>query len=104
MKYHSKWAADASKRYPLLFSVTRPVTSDNIKNSNAVAIDNYLRCELLTCSEETLESFLNDTEKAWKDNQNLSMDILRNSAKRYGFDSLNDIEERLASRINTKDI
>lgn len=96
MKYHSKWAKEASAKYPRLFSLGRPVTSTDSDGSNWAAIDNYLHSELLTYSEATLEHCLEDTIKAESEGKNLSLEILKNTAKSYKFDSLDAIEEALS--------
>ena len=93
MKYHSKWAKEASGKYPHLFSMGRPVNSTDSDGSNFAAIDNYLYSELLTYSEATLKHCLEDTLKAESEGKNLSVEILKNTAKSYKFDSLEEIEE-----------
>ena len=98
MKYHSKWAKEASDKYPRLFSLGRPVTSAKSGGSNWAAIDNYLYSELLTYSEATLEHCLEDTLKAEAEGKNFSIEILKNTAKNYNFKSLDAIEEVLSKR------
>lgn len=98
MKYHSKWAEEASKRYPLLFALSRPTKDPKENPEHMVSINSYLRCELLTYSETTLELCLTDTRMADAEGKNLSMEILRNSTRCYGFESLDNIEKSLALR------
>lgn len=93
VKYHLKWSMEASGKYPRLFSLGRPV-SGNLDRANS--IENYLKSELLTYSENTLELCLKDTIAAADNNLNLSLEILKNTARDYGFDSLDAIEKRLS--------
>lgn len=93
VKYHLEWSLEAFGKYPRFFSLGRPV-SQNTDRSNS--IENYLKSELLTYSEETLELCLKDTIAAAENGVNLSLEILKNTARSYGFDSLDAIEERLS--------
>ncbi|MFC1838761.1 DUF4125 family protein [Thermodesulfobacteriota bacterium] len=93
VKYHLKWSMEASGKYPKFFSLGRPV-SGNTDRSNS--IENYLKSELLTYSEETLELCLKDTIAAADNDTNLSIEILKNTARSYGFDSLDAIEEKFS--------
>ena len=94
--YHLAWSIEASKKYPGLFSLGRPVDSAGMESRHTISIKNYLESELLTYSENTLSLCLKDTMKAFNNKINLSMEILRNTAKRYGYDSLDEIENRLS--------
>jgi hypothetical protein len=98
MKYHSQWAMEASGKYPVLFSLGRPVAAAVGGGGSSISIDNYLYSELLTYSEATLELCLNDTLKAASVGVNLSIEILRNTAESYGYQSLDEIEGILSRR------
>ena len=90
VKYHLAWSIEASRKYPNLFSLGRPVfTSEAQRN---ISIENYLRSELLTYSENTLKLCMTDTTKAVENNVNIPLEILKNTAKSYGYDSLDKIE------------
>ena len=102
MEYHSKWAMEASEKYPRLFSICRPITAAENNAEYTPSVDNYLRSELLTYSETTLELCLEDTKEADAKDKNISMEILKNTAKSYGFDSLDDIEKALTSKMSKK--
>ncbi|MFC1495531.1 DUF4125 family protein [Thermodesulfobacteriota bacterium] len=91
VKYHLKWSMEASGKYPKFFSLGRPV-SGNTDRSNS--IENYLKSELLTYSENTLELCLKDTIAAADNDVNLSLEILKNTANSYGYSSLDEIEEK----------
>ena len=96
MKYHSKWALEASVKYPRLFSLGRPITIADSGGGNYASIDNYLHSEMLTYSEATLELCLKDTQKAEAEGRNLSLEILKNTAESYDFESLGAIEKALS--------
>ena len=93
VNYHLAWSVDASKKYPRLFSLGRPVATAGTKTQNTISIENYLRSELLTYSENTLRLCLKDTIEAFDNKSNLSIEILQNTAKSYGYDSLDSIEK-----------
>ncbi len=94
--YHLTWSIDASKKYPKLFSINRPVLTKEMKSQHTTSIENYLRSEMLTYSENTLKLCLEDTRKAFNNKVNLSLEILRNTSKSYGYDSLDAIEKSLS--------
>lgn len=96
VKHHLAWSIEASKKYPKLFSLSRPITSSSTQTQHTISIENYLRSELLTYSENTLNYCLKDTIEAIDNKKNLSVEILRNTAKSYGFDSLASIEKTLS--------
>lgn len=91
VKHHLKWSMEASQKYPKLFSLGRPVTGTV---DRSISIENYLRSELLTYSENTLNLCLKDTIEAAGNDINLSLEILKNTAGSYGFDALDAIEEK----------
>ncbi|MGD9159243.1 MAG: DUF4125 family protein [Desulfobacteraceae bacterium] len=96
-KYHLDWSIEASKKYPKLFSLGRPVATAGTQAQHTISIENYLRSELLTYSEKTLKLCLKDTKEAFDNIRNLSVEILGNTAKSYGYDSLEEIEKSLLS-------
>ena len=96
VKHHLAWSIEASKKYPKLFSLGRPVATAVENIQHIISIENYLRSELLTYSENTLKLCLQDTMKAFDNKVNLSIEILKNTAKSYGYDSLDAIEKSLS--------
>jgi hypothetical protein len=96
IEYHSKWALEASAKYPKLLSLGRPITVEDSGGGHYPSIDNYLHSELLTYSEATLELCLRDTQQAEAEGKNLSLEILKNTAKSYGFESLDAMEKALS--------
>lgn len=97
VKYHLAWSIESSKKYPKLFSLGRPVAAAGSNNRHTISIENYLRSELLTYSGKTLKLCLKDTIEAFNNNVNLSVEILRNTANSYGYDSLDAIEKSLSN-------
>ena len=95
VNYHLAWSIKASQKYPKLFSLGRPVSIAAMKTQHTISIENYLRSELLTYSENTLKLCLKDTIEAYDNKVNLSIEILKNTAKSYGYDSLDVIEKYL---------
>ncbi len=95
MEHHSKWALEASVKYPKVFSLGRPVTAPD-RGGHYPSIADYLQSELLTYSEATLELCLQDTQKAEAEGKNLSLEILKNTAESYGFESLDSMEKALS--------
>ncbi len=98
MEYHSEWSISASGKYPKLFSLGRPISVADSRGGQTASIDNYLKSELLTYSEATLELCLEDTLKAADEGINLSLEILNVTAESYGFNSLDAIENALTAR------
>lgn len=95
VNFHLAWSIEASKKYPGVFSLGRPVSTSGMKTGHTISIENYLRSELLTYSENTLKLCLKDTIEAIDNNRNMSIEILRNTARSYGYDSLEAIEKSL---------
>ncbi len=95
---HGGWTIEARLRYPRLAARGRPVSREAEKGSGWASIDSYLRGELLTYSERTLELCLRDTKKANERGENLTLAILKNTAAAYGYRSLEDLESALGGR------
>lgn len=92
MGIFSVWNAELDRRYPNIRSLGRPTT----ENGTWTSVDTYLRGELLTYSVKTLSLCLRDIYQAQAQSINLSEMTLLNMARFYGFNSLEDMEKRLA--------
>ena len=90
---HAEWAREKAEKYPLVSGAGRPQTSR--AGGRWAAIDNYLYSELLTYSEPTLLLCLRDTRAAWERGENLSVKIVENTARLYGYPSLDALEEAM---------
>lgn len=97
---HNRATKTALLKYPLLVALGRPVDSHG--SGRWAAMDNYLRSELLTYSEPTLALVYRDS-KAYEDaGENIMLLILKNTARRYGYKSLDELEKELY-RGNARD-
>lgn len=92
MEIFSAWTVDVDRRYPNIRSYGRPAT----ENGTWTSVDTYLRGELLTYSAKTLSLCLRDICQAQAQSINLSELMLLNMALFYGFQSLDDMEKRIA--------
>lgn len=90
---HARWAAEKAEKYPLVSGMGRPQTSQD--GGRWAAIDNYLYSELLTYSEPTLALCLRDTREADEKGENLSIRIVENTAKLYGYSGLDALESAM---------
>lgn len=93
MGISSAWSADVDMRYPNIRLFGRPAT----ENGTWTSVDTYLRGELLTYSAKTLSLCLRDIYQAQAQSVNLSELNLLHMARFYGFQSLDDMEKRIAS-------
>lgn len=91
--HHAAWAKEKAEKYPLVSGMGRPQTSQ--EGGRWAAIDNYLYSELLTYSEPTLIFCLRDTREAAEKGENLSVKIVENTAKLYGYPSLDALESSM---------
>lgn len=95
MKILSVWTAEVDLRYPNIRSFGRPAT----ENGTWTAVDTYLRGEFLTYSAKTLTLCLRDISMAQACSINLSETMLLNMARFYGFQSLEDMEKKIADTV-----
>jgi len=95
MEIFTGWSAEVDRRYPNIRSFGRPAT----ENGTWTSVDTYLRGELLTYSGRTLSLCLQDIYRAQAQSINLSEMTLLHMARFYGFESLNDMEKRIAGVI-----
>ena len=87
---HAVWAQEKAEKYPLVSGMGRPQTSQ--QGGRWAAIDNYLYSELLTYSQPTLVLCLRDTREAKEKGENLSVKIVENTAKLYGYPGIDALE------------
>lgn len=91
--FHREWMLEHARKYPNLSARGRVLFSEDDTEWNTSA-ETYLRGELLTWSEETLELYLEFVRKCREDGVNLVIEQDRNMVKFYGFRSLEEAEER----------
>lgn len=90
---HAQWAQEKAEKYPLVSGMGRPQTSQ--QGGRWAAIDNYLYSELLTYSEPTLALCLRDTRAAKEKGENMSIKIVENTAKLYGYPGIEELENSM---------
>ena len=78
------------KRYPFVTRHSRPLYASS--NNGSVSLETYQLCELLTYSEKTLSTLRRHIEKLEKDGISLAREILENTVKHYGYETLEKAE------------
>ena len=90
-----KWIHELAKQYPFIHSKGRPLDQDG---TNVTSIRTYLRSELETFSEKTLELYHHNVVNSLERGENLAearlLQVIRNS----GFNSLAEAEAYLAAQ------
>lgn len=86
------WTAEVERNYPRFRKRGRPLTG----NGQAASVEVYLRGELLTWSEKTLELGTAHVAECLRTNRNLPRENLRHIARLYGYDSLEAAERALS--------
>ena len=93
-----KWEEDLLEKYPYIIKRSRPLFSreDSI---SVTSMETYLRGELSTYSIRTLELYLDHIQKEQSENVNGSAITLLYMIKQYGYDSLEEANEKIGSRF-----
>lgn len=94
MTIYSAWYKVARVRWPNFVSRGRPADEEE-SCGGMTSVDVYMRGELLSYSIDTVKAFLNMAEEKSAAGENMVAAIYENTARLYGYDSLNDAEERL---------
>jgi len=92
MSIYMEWEKEFFKKYPIFSSMGRPLYStedDNIETS----IETYLRGELLSYSEKTLQLYLKYILEMKEKNINLAIKNMDNLANMQGFKNSDEVEE-----------
>ena len=94
VKIQVGWMEEFAKEYPKAAENARSIHSseDNMYNTS---YETYLRGELSTYSDQTLDLYGRFVADVWKDGKNLAKIIMENTAKLYGYTSLEDLEGKL---------
>ena len=92
-----EWEEEVIEKYPFIASRGRPLRSSE-DTIFATSIETYLRGELSTYSLKTLKLFLENVLNQKAENINGSELIHSYTAKRYGYKSLEDANERMKNR------
>ncbi|MCD8096798.1 MAG: DUF4125 family protein [Lachnospiraceae bacterium] len=85
------WAEEAAAKYPHLVSRSRPIHASE-DTPAYTSLETYHLGELLTYSAETLELFWDYYEQKQARGENLYLDVLEQTVRLLGYDSLDDAE------------
>ena len=93
-----EWEEELLEKYPYIIKRSRPLfsTEDSI---GVTSMETYLRGELSTYSLRTLELYLDHIQKEQSENVNGSGITLLFMVKQYGYDSLEEANEKIRSRF-----
>lgn len=94
VKLQVGWMEEFASRYPKAAGNARSIhtSEDNVYNTS---YETYLRGELGTYSDRTLELYGRFVVVLYQAGQNLAEIIMRNTAALYGYTSLEDLEGKL---------
>lgn len=94
IKIQVAWMEEFAEKYPNMAGNARSIktVTDTAFNTS---YETYLRGEISTYSENTFVLYSGFIVSLLKENRNLAMEIMGNTAKLYGYDSLEDAERRI---------
>lgn len=94
IKIQVNWMEEFAAKYPKAAGCARSIrtSSDTLENTS---YETYLRGELSTYSDETLDLYGRNIAKLLKEGKNLAQMIISNTAFLYGYTSLDEMEEKL---------
>lgn len=86
-----KWAREFAEEYPEIAGSGRPLRAaeDNLYNTS---VETYLRGELATYSENTLDLYYKYVTQLSAENKNLTKMIMENTVREYGYSSLDKVK------------
>lgn len=85
------WMQDFSKQYPYLAYNARSIGSGSDSADNT-SFETYLRGEISTYSDKMLELYGRFVVEYFRENKNLTLDIMQNSVRLYGYGTLESAE------------
>ena len=92
VKIYLEWELEIMEKYPGITNKGRKLYSES-DTPEYTSIETYLRGELLSYSEKTLELYLNYVIDNKEKNINLAIKNMDNLARMQGFNDSNDVEE-----------
>jgi len=98
-----KWQEEVVRKYPNIFKQSFNPFDETIKEKKKLTFEKYLRSELETYSDLTIESYYDDLINMQKEGKNLAYEIYNNIFKEIGFESLEDANNRLGKDLNSND-
>jgi hypothetical protein len=94
VKQHVEWMDEMVKKYPGVAGRGRPVHA-SLDSPYGVSFETYLGGELYTYSVRTLEKYYQYALKLQEEGKNINEMILLNTAKHYGYSSLEEAEREI---------
>jgi len=94
IKIQVGWMEEFAAKYPKMAGNARSIHTSEDTPYNT-SYETYLRGELGTYSENTFILYGRFITGLMKENRNLAYEIMRNTAKLYGYESVDEAEERL---------
>jgi hypothetical protein len=94
---HYRWQQKMFEKYPNLMAPARPLACSD-DSPHQTSFETYLRGELETYSERTLESLHADIVEKQREGHNMAQELYRHTVKALGYDSLADADEHCANR------
>lgn len=91
---HIKWERMAHEAYPHLCAKGRPLTAD-YDSPWVTSFETYLRGELKTYSQETLDLYHEYILKCEQEGRNLALENLHNMVQAYGYSSLEEADTKM---------
>lgn len=89
---HVEWDKWMLTNYPNIRQNGRVLTTQDDNVADGSSSESYLRGEMLTYSEKTVELILQETEAAYEKGDNLLRQIIANETAFYGYASLEEAE------------
>ncbi len=99
IQIHMAWENTFREKYPFLASLGRPSASDN-DSAFSTSIQTYMRGELSTYSKATLKHYCEYVEEMADQNVNLAELTILNTAKKYGYTSLKEANDKMTQKMN----
>lgn len=93
MECFMKFQKDFIKGYPVYAAKGRPMEG---AVQSGVSVENYMRGELKTYSEDTLESFLMDLRSADQAGHNLVEEVQKATVGFYGYQSIEEAQAQIS--------
>lgn len=97
VEIEEKWQEELKKNYPAVYQNTCREVSASLDGSNFRV---YLSSELETYGDNTLEHYWTHIRTAFENKENLSIEMLRQLAKKSGIDSLEKLENLMQAEMN----